>query len=76
MDPENSEGEAGKLASDLDLPIILRIGHILVMNGSEADGDLEYGPPVYGPPLWTKSMDLYVDPVHGLPPWATLNLCG
>ena len=53
MDPENSEGETGKLASDLDLPIILRIGHITVMNGSEADGDLEYGPPVYGLPLWT-----------------------
>ena len=53
MDPENSEGETGKLASDLDLPIILRIGHITVMNGSEADGDLVYGPPVHGPPLWT-----------------------
>ena len=33
--------------------IILRIGHITVMNGSEADGDLEYRPPVHGPPLWT-----------------------
>ena len=53
MDPENSEGEAGKLANDLDLPIILRIGHFTVMNGSEADGDLEYGPQVHGPPLWT-----------------------
>ena len=53
MDSENSEGEAGKLGSDLDLSIILRIGHILVMNGIEADGDLEYGPPVHGPPLWT-----------------------
>ena len=25
------------------------------------------GPPVHGPPLWTWSMDLIVDPVHGLP---------
>ena len=44
----------GILSNDnLDLPIILRIRHILVMNGSEADCDLEYGPPVHGPPLWT-----------------------
>ena len=61
MDTENSEGETGKLASDLDLPIILRIGHITVMNGSEADGDLEYGPPVHGPPRgpgpWTTPVD-------------------
>jgi len=26
------------------------------------------GPPVHRPPLWTWSMDLIVDPVHGLTP--------
>ena len=67
MDPENSEGEAGKLASDLDLPIILRIGHITVMNGSEADGDLEYRTP--GP--WTTSVDLVHGPPRGPGPWTT-----
>ena len=39
-DPENSEGKTGKLASDLDLFIILRIGHFTVLDGSEDDGDL------------------------------------
>ena len=39
--PENSEGEAGKIAIDLDLFIILRIGHFTVIDGlSEDDGDL------------------------------------
>ena len=67
MDPENSEGEAGKLASDLDLCIILRVGHFTVMNGSEADGDLEYWTP--GP--WTTSVDLVHGPPRGPGPWTT-----
>ena len=67
MDPEISEGEAGKLASDLDLPIILRIGHILVMNGSEADGDLEYRTPR----PWTTSVDLVHGPPRGPGQWTT-----
>ena len=39
-DPENSEGKAGKIASDLDLISILRIGHFTGIDGSEDDGDL------------------------------------
>ena len=39
-DPDNSEGKAGKIARDLDLFIILRIGHFTVIDGSEDDGDL------------------------------------
>ena len=39
-DPENSEGKAGKLAGDLDLFIILTIGHFTVIDGSEDDVDL------------------------------------
>ena len=67
MDPENSAGEAGKLVSDLDLPTILRIGHILVMNGSEADGDLEYR----APRPWVTSVDLVQGPPRGPGPWST-----
>ena len=26
---------------------------------------------LHGPPLWTLSMDPFMDPVHGLPLWTT-----
>ena len=39
-DPENSEGKAGKIASNLDLFSILRIGHFTGIDESEEDGDL------------------------------------
>ena len=31
----------------------------------------KHGPQVHGPPLWTRSMDPFMDPVHGLPLWTT-----
>ena len=29
----------------------------------------KHGPQVHGPPLWTRSMDPFMDLVHGLPLW-------
>ena len=31
----------------------------------------KHGPQVHGPPLWTGSMDPFMDPVHGPPLWTT-----
>ena len=31
----------------------------------------KHGPQVHGPPLWTRSMDPFMDPVHGPPLWTT-----
>ena len=31
----------------------------------------KHGPQVHGPPLWTRSMDPFMDPIYGLPLWTT-----